>query len=298
LAESNEQSTNPRDDGPREAAEASAAAAGAGTAHEAARGMDIVRDWTSAILFAFVLAMFVRIFIVELFKIPSGSMTPTLIGGEVVDVDYDGDGRNDLLAMNDDRAPLLFMNEGGQLIGKGKVRLTEEELRRLEEVGERRLQYDRILVNKFAYWFAPPRRGDVVVFKVPLTIWDAEKPIYIKRCVGRPEETLTFDREGRLTADGNVIEEPPFFRHQAYRAVIDAPPNGSTAGQIESEATWRGKTVITRMHVPRGQIFVLGDNTWSSGDSRYWGGVPLENLKGRAFFRYYPVRQMKFLNAQ
>jgi signal peptidase I len=260
--------------------------------------LEVLRDWADALLIAFVLAMFVRIFMVELFKIPSGSMTPTLIGGSVVDFDYNGDLRADMLLMNEADNPLLFLNESGRLVARGPVRLSDEQRSRLAREGISRRQYDRILVNKFAYWFHPPERGDVVVFKVPDVIWKPDKPIYIKRCVGEPGETLTFDADGRLVAGGRRVEEPPFFRYQHYSSTIDQTPEPETAGQIEYEPTWRGSMHIESIHVPRGQIYVFGDNAWSSLDSRYWGGVPLSNVKGKAFFRYFPLNQMKFLNAQ
>jgi signal peptidase I len=52
---------------------------------------------------------------------------------------------------------------------------------------------------------------------------------------------------------------------------------------------WRN---LDRIDVPAGQVFVMGDNTLGSLDSRYWGGVPTENLKGRAFLRVWPLRRL------
>jgi signal peptidase I len=255
----------------------------------------VMREWMDALVVAFVLAMFIRVFMVELFKIPSGSMTPTLIGtdsgGRVANVDYNRDGKKDLLLFRglDDDQPLLFLNNGQRLVAQGHVSVSPGEIKTYK-------RNDHILVNKLAYWFHPPRRGDVVVFKVPQQIWDPTKPIFIKRCVGEPGNKLTFDEQGHLIANGQLVSRPDFFQTQSYNLTIEPQENGF----MEPEGVrYREKSLMSRtiesIQVPKDQIYVFGDNTYSSLDSRYWGGVPIDNLKGRAFFLYWPVSQMKFL---
>jgi signal peptidase I len=86
-------------------------------------------------------------------------------------------------------------------------------------------QQDGILVAKFSYWFSSPKRGDIVVFKTPEHIFERDKPVYIKRVVGLPGETLTFpprrcgrheNNMGYLTVNGERVTTPDFFKNQLY----------------------------------------------------------------------------------
>ncbi|MBI3735394.1 signal peptidase I, partial [Candidatus Sumerlaeota bacterium] len=179
-----------------------------------------------ALIIAFILAMFVRVFVVELFKIPTGSMTPTLIGDFVAEEDVDGDGRKDLIVRGQSQI-LVFADKGERYEYDDKL---TESLPRKYNVdqwirdGFFQPEYDRILVNKFAYWLGNPDRGDVVVFKVPEAIWDPAKPIYIKRAVGLPGDRISFN--GRLKSDGKEINSPEFFQHQAYVDTVQTNYSG------------------------------------------------------------------------
>ena len=258
--------------------------------------LSVLRDWIDAIIVAIVLALFVRVFLLEMFEIPSGSMTPTLIGGEVAWFDYNQDGRTDLVSFPEHQRPLLFLNDGAHLVGQGPLSVADRT--HLAAPGQARMQRDKILVDKLAYWFRQPRRGDVVVFKVPERIWDEDKPIYIKRCVGEPGDVLSFDREGSLIANDRRVVEPSFFNSQRYQLSVPGQPGDAwLLPEMSYEATDDGNSEIRRIHVNRGELYVFGDNTWSSRDSRYWGGVPLDHLKGRAFCRIWPLGQIKSLAA-
>ena len=251
----------------------------------------VMREWTDILVVAFVLAMFVRVFLVELFKIPSSSMTPTLVGGEIARIDANHDGLEDMLALRGSTTPLLFLNNGDRLVGQGPaVGFSAFDLKRLRLSEKVHHRYDRILVNKLAYWFGDPKRGDIVVFKTPRSIWDPTKPVYIKRCVGETGETLTFDPEGRLRADGQVVEAPGFFQTQRYVTRVEAmQPAFNYQPEMAYDTTRPAQPRIERIHVPRGEIYVFGDNTHGSLDSRYWGGVSIARVKGRAFWRYWPL---------
>jgi signal peptidase I len=258
--------------------------------------LDILREWADALIIAFVLAMFVRVFIVELFKIPTGSMSPTLLGDYIAEVDRDDDGLTDLVVKGGNHV-LVFLNKGDRMEYSrvASEQVTGEDLRRWDREGLLRPEYDRILVNKFAYWRKNPERGDVVVFKVPDPIWDPLKPIYIKRAVGLPGDEVTF-QQGRLAVQGRTVEEPAFFKHQIYEYVL----NPNTGGFHEFDYfKYRPRqhrlTELAEIKVPEDGLLVLGDNTHHSLDSRYWGAVPLENLKGKAFLRYWPWRKIKFI---
>lgn len=257
------------------------------TSHEPTQTVGaILREWANALVVAFVATMFFRIFMVELFKIPSGSMTPTLIGGRIANIDLNHDGKLDMVLLQTGQTPLIFTHDGRQLIATPEMTETLRDVRSQE-------RFDRILVNKMAYWFHQPRRGDIVVFKVPPAIYAKDKPIYIKRCVGQPGEQLGFDSDGHLMAGGKRVREPDFFDMQRYRPTVDALYSGTIPGITYTPVGSGQDSRIDSIHVPPGQIYVFGDNTNSSFDSRYWGGVPLDNVKGRAFFRYWPPSEMK-----
>jgi signal peptidase I len=247
----------------------------------------ILREWADALMVAFVATMFFRIFFVELFKIPSGSMTPTLIGGQIARADLNNDGHPDLVFYPESRQPpMVFLNDGqDHLLAQFGAEVPAAGIIPHE-------RFDRILVNKMSYWFRNLQRGDIVVFKVPEQIWAKDKPIYIKRCVGLPGEELSFDGSGHLIVNGDRVTEPEFFSYWRYLPYVDTPH--ADIPEI-TYTDYGGDKCIQRIHVPGNKIYVFGDNTQGSLDSRYWGGVPLNNVKGRAFFRYWPPSAMKFL---
>ena len=120
--------------------------------------------------------------------------------------------------------------------------------------------WDRILINKLAYDFAEPQRGDIVLFESPE---GGEEPL-IKRVVGLPGETIEV-RAGRLYVDGRRQREPYVNDHLRNMQ----SPYGPTK-------------------VPEGHYFMMGDNRGNSADSRVFGPVPEENLIGEALFRFWP----------
>ncbi len=130
---------------------------------------------------------------------------------------------------------------------------------------------DRVFVNRLAYFFDEPQVGDIVVFKVPETIpdYDPEKPIWIKRVVGIEGDTVTIEKE-RLVINGELVEEPPFFKRNRYDKYIHR--GGPYSG----------------MEVGKDEILVFGDNSKNSYDSRYWGPIPKNRIIGKAFVRFWP----------
>ncbi len=142
---------------------------------------------------------------------------------------------------------------------------------------------DQLLVNKFV--FAPTvsraerailpvrdvRRGDVVVFKFPE---DPERD-FIKRVVGLPGETIEF-KDRRIVVNGRPVEDP----HAHYL------PRAGAGGSFEI-APGDVRDHYGPVVVPAGALFVMGDNRDNSADSRYWGFMPIRNLKGRALMIYW-----------
>ena len=136
---------------------------------------------------------------------------------------------------------------------------------------------DRIFVAKFLYQFTDIHVGDIVVFRtkgvgppfVPETIYSPEKPYYIKRVVALSGDRIEI-RDGHIYLNGKRLNQPEFFQRNRYTE------------WLSSGKHFEGITV------PEGQIYLFGDNSRNSYDSRYWGGVPIENVMGKAFFRYWP----------
>lgn len=172
------------------------------------------RENLEVVVTAVILALIIRAFVVQAFKIPTGSMRPTLVEG------------------------------------------------------------DRILVNKFIYRFKKPQRGDVVVFKYP----EDTKKDFIKRLIAVGGETVQI-KDGNIWIDSVPVEKPQKI-HQIYYYNKPETPYGAEGVKVE---------------VPEGNFFVLGDNSASSRDSRYWGFVPKKYLIGKAFLIYWPLNRIRIL---
>jgi signal peptidase I len=177
------------------------------------------REYAEAAVIAVLLALFIRTFVVQAFKIPSGSMEPTLLVG------------------------------------------------------------DHILVNKFIYGIrnpfngktiipvCEPHREDVIVFVYP----EDQTKDFIKRVIGLPGDTLDFEDHKIL------INGKPFADKHAFYSRSE-----EKGGNFGNPA--RFGPLVT---VPTGHYFVMGDNRDQSYDSRWWGFVGEDAIKGKAFIIYW-----------
>lgn len=125
---------------------------------------------------------------------------------------------------------------------------------------------ERIIVNKFVYRFQPIERGDVVVF------WYPKDPSvsFIKRVIGRPGDVVEIKR-GVVFVNGQRVQEP-YVR-----------------------AGFKDDDSYAPEEVKRGYYYVLGDHRNSSNDSRNWGQVPEKYIYGKAFFRFWPLNTVGFI---
>ena len=244
-------------------------------AHPAVSLTHGIRETFLYFIFVWLLISFVRMFFVENFSVPTGSMTPTLVGGRVAYMDLDGDGALDYALVHDDRIQFLLRREDGYEPSFAGRRMTDEMRDYIRS--QARVRYDNILVNKMAYWFTPPRRGDIAIFKPPRSIYKRETPVYVKRVVAEPGERVDFDPSGRLVINGELVEEPLFFRGQRY-----FPIPGVTSLQFP-------------IQMGEGQYLFFGDNSLNSSDGRHWGATPGANVRGRVFFRYRPLAFAGFI---
>lgn len=113
-----------------------------------------------------------------------------------------------------------------------------------------------VIVNRLAYRWEVPSRGDIVVFRFPLN----PDRRFIKRVIGLPGDHISI-QSGMVFVNDERLSEP-------YLAVTPRYSGDWVTGEDE--------------------IFVLGDNRNNSSDSQNWGTLPLENIIGKAFLIYWP----------
>jgi signal peptidase I len=116
-----------------------------------------------------------------------------------------------------------------------------------------------------------PQRGDIIVFIYP----EDRAKDFIKRLVGLPGDVVEI-RSGSIYINDKPLLDPLFANRYYY--------NRGDFGQ-------EGQKLV----VPADNYFVLGDNSASSKDSRYWGFVPHKNLLGKAMFIYWPLPRIRIL---
>ena len=190
-----------------------------------AKKKHIVREYAESIIIAVLMALVIRTFIVQAFKIPSGSMEDTLLIG------------------------------------------------------------DHLLVSKFIYGtkipfvdgkflkIRDPKRGDVIVFEYPE---DPSKD-FIKRVVGTPGDTVEV-KEKKLFVNGQPYNNP----HEVHKEKEIIPKEQNPRDNFGP------------FKVPENSYFVMGDNRDRSYDSRFWGVVPSDKIKGLAFIKYWSWDSEKF----
>ncbi len=145
------------------------------------------------------------------------------------------------------------------------------------------LPKDKIFVSKIHYgpripfigfrlWgFTTPKRGDIVVFIAPP---DPQKS-YVKRLIGLPGDKVRI-ANGNIYLNGEPVSDPRISKRFYY--------NFGEYGQEKKELV-----------VPADSFFVLGDNSASSRDSRYWGFVPKKNIIGKALCIWWPFSRIKIV---
>ncbi len=144
----------------------------------------------------------------------------------------------------------------------------------------------RILVNRLVYRLHAPHRGDIIVFHPPTSLQCAvptavtepcpqgngkeATTYFVKRVVALPGERLSI-LDGHPVINGHEISNEPYIA-----------PCGDA----------QGCNLSTSIVIPRGDVFVMGDNRGNSDDSRFWGPVPDSWIIGQAFFTYWPLNRL------
>jgi signal peptidase I len=175
-------------------------------------------EYVEAIVWALVLTLFLRAFVIQAFRIPSESMVPTLLVGD-----------------------FLFVNkfEYGPKIPFTHIRLPG---------------------------YRKPHRGDVIVFQWPQN----PSKDFIKRCIATGGQTIEV-RDKRVIVDGDTLREP-------YVVHIDSSVH---------PAGYDVRDYFGPFTVRPDELFMMGDNRDNSNDSRFWGPVNMDLVKGRAMFIYF-----------
>jgi len=125
---------------------------------------------------------------------------------------------------------------------------------------------DRIFGLRFVYWFRDPKVGDIIAFKPPpAATTERRTPSFLKRVIATEGDVIEV-HDGKVYLNGKslvepYIAEPPMYEMPAER-------------------------------VPKGMLFVLGDNRNNSFDSHRWQFLPRRNVQAKAVFRFWPPRRI------
>lgn len=216
------------------------------------------------LLVAVIVAMAVRSFFLQPFKIPTGSMQPTLYG--IIQENLDGDAEPGFARRI---VHLLFLGKSyshGGLTARG----------------------DHIFVDRFTYHFRKPHRGEVIVFdtaNIPGIPEASRGKFYIKRLIGLEGDTVQI-KPPHVFVNGTILDERAAFQR------IYSGRDGYHGYTVPDSGIFPSAQAIRSAsdvyQVPPRHLFALGDNSPNSQDGRYWGAVPMKDLVGKAVFVYWP----------
>ncbi len=275
-----------------------------------------LREYVEIAVVAVSVAMAFRTFFVQPFKIPTGSMEPTLFGITVqpqvgrgaldrfplnlASLALFGDRYVEVRAARSGVVEQLVRDETYVFSLNGVVPPFRPGMAQHFEIGDAVQQGqllasgrvragDHIFVNRMRYNFSPPRRGDVFVFSTDGVTHPQVKQdtYYIKRLVALPGEEVSIDPP-YLHINGQRLVEPWVFhrqvyaRDQGYHGYV-LPP---TSPQIPTPPFIHPRSVL---RLGPTEFLPLGDNTRQSLDGRYFGGIDRQNVVGPAVMVYWPL---------
>jgi len=127
-----------------------------------------------------------------------------------------------------------------------------------------------LMANKLTYRFTEPKRGDVIIFKY------SDTQDFIKRIIGVPEDSIMI-KDGNVYVNSNQLDENGYLGDTVYTSGGDYTAEGETITLEEDE------------------YFVLGDNRPHSSDSRTFGPISIDQIKGKAWIVYLPVSEFRIV---
>jgi signal peptidase I len=179
-----------------------------------------LREWSEALVFALILALIIRAFLIQAYRIPSSSMEDTLLKGDHI---------------------LATKYNYGVTVPFATYKI-----------------FGRDII---------PKRGDIIIFTFPQN----HEMDFVKRVIGLPGDTVSIVNKKvfinkKEYVQGHEKYTDPYIVDSGISVIRDNMPD----------------TIIKA-----GYIFVMGDNRDQSYDSRFWGQLPLENVKGKALIIYF-----------
>lgn len=212
-----------------------------------------LRENIEAVVFALVIALFIKTFIVDVYKIPTGSMIPTIEVGDFI--------------------------IASKFIYGAKIPFTKK---RLPSVRDPR-RGDIIIFlapyydppNVFVQMFTP------IVYTLTLGFVniDPQPKFYVKRCIGLPGDEIEIINKD-VYVNGKHLEG----WWPEYHADPEIIPPGDS---LMNHRDFYGPLII-----PEDSYFMMGDNRDQSNDSRFWGFVERHEIFGKSLFRYWPPKRM------
>ncbi|MBN21368.1 MAG: signal peptidase I [Bdellovibrionaceae bacterium] len=195
-----------------------------------------------SLFWTLLLVLAIRSSVIEAFKIPSGSMIPTLFVGDHIFVNKMAYGiKVPFVDWIQDKPIYLYKNEG-------------------------------------------PKRGEVIVFKFP----GDRSLYYIKRVIGVPGDVVELKNKD-LYINGVAIERTFVKKEGKYHFYHEKLGEQEALIQIEPGNLFDQKDNFGPVTVPENQYFVMGDNRDGSYDSRFWGFVPMDDVRGKALFIWMSI---------
>lgn len=269
-----------------------------------------IRENVEVVIVALAAAMAIRAFFFQPFKIPTGSMQPTLngitteaqVGAGVIDRQplkfvkwlLTGSSYKEIRAkVTGSINPQVYVDRDKLVVEiagvphkipsymRGHLQLNPRYAKGDVICRAQVIAGDHILVNKMKYNFMHPERGDISVFDTR-NITDPrirKDTFYIKRMVGLSGEKIQI-QDKRIVADGKIVSDPSMFEKIATDPIYQGHSN-----------TERLATRDDFIQLADDEYLMMGDNTHDSMDGRFFGGVQREDFQGPAFFVYWPFRE-------
>ncbi len=217
-------------------------------------------DWCNTVYFAGFVASVVMFFFIQAFKIPSASMRDTLLEGDH-----------------------LFVNKTAYGL--------------------------RVPFSSKRLWAKPINKGDIIIFQFPAESREQQNcggsqygRDFVKRVVALPGDTVSV-KDSRVYVNGELMPLMPYEKFEEVERVRYSQNDVPAFIQDNYQQLWEDHRLeqffgmylrdqFGPVVVPENTYFAMGDNRDNSCDSRFWGPVPMENIKGKAWLIHWPLNRI------